>query len=190
MSKALQFSIPIFRSILIVMTLGISPIASGQSFIQMMDFADEKMMEGDYYYAISYYRQAMEYDSNSVEVLWKMAEAQRRYKDYATAEFYYEKVYAKENGLIYPKSIFWLATMEQYNGKYEESLEHWKSCKKVFKRKKKSYEYKKSQQSIRSCLWAMKAIVDTTDIISKPLPPPICTDDAELAPVIYENRLM
>lgn len=162
---------------------------NAQSFTQMMDFADEKIAEGDYYYAIKYYERAMEFDSNSVEVLWKYAEAQRKYKDYKKAEFYYGRVYAKEGGLIYPRSIFWLSTMEQYNGKYESSLEHWKLTKKVFKRKKKGYEYKKSQQSIKSCLWAMKAVNDTTDYLTKALPAPINSKDAELAPVIYDNQL-
>ncbi len=162
---------------------------TAQSFTQMMEFADEKIVEGDYYYAIKYYERAMDIDSNSVEVLWKFAEAQRKYKDYKKAEYYYARVYAKENGLIYPRSIFWLATMEQYNGKYQSSLEHWKLTKKVFKKKKKGYEYKKSQQSIKSCLWAIKAVNDTTDYLTKPLPAPVNSKDAELAPVIYNNQL-
>lgn len=163
--------------------------SSAQSFQQMMEFADEKMMEGDYYYAIKYYERAMDLDSNSVEVLWRFAEAQRRYKDYEKAEYYYARVYAKENALIYPKSVFWLATMEQYNGKYAESLEHWKLTKKVFKKQRKSYEYKKSQQAIKSCLWAIKAVKDTTDYLTNPLPEPVNSPDAELAPVFYKDQL-
>ncbi|MDG1913189.1 MAG: DUF1573 domain-containing protein [Crocinitomix sp.] len=170
--------------------LGLAPHSStAQSFTQMMEFADEKIVEGDYYYALKYYQLAMNLDSNSVEVLWKFAEAQRKYKDYKKAEYYYGRVYAKEGGLIYPKSIFWLSTMEQYNGKYESSLEHWKLTKKVFKKQKKGYEYKKSQQSIKSCLWAIKAVNDTTNYLTNPLPAPVNSKDAELAPVIYDNQL-
>lgn len=185
-----------FRSLSALMVLflilvGAKPTQSfSQSFTQMIEFADQKMVEGDYYYAIKYYKRAMDLDSNSVEVLWKFAEAQRLYKDYEKAEYYYARVYAKENALIYPKSIFWLATMEMYNGKYKEALEHWKLTKKVFKKKKKSYEYKKSQQSIKSCLWAIKAVNDTSDHIVNALPEPVNTDDAELAPVIFENQLL
>src|SRR5687767_10648577 len=79
-----------------------------QSFVQFMDFADQKVIEGDYYYAIQYYKKAMDIDSNSVEVLWKYAEALRMYKDYPAAEYYYLKVYKKEESKIYPMSIFWL----------------------------------------------------------------------------------
>ena len=164
-------------------------IGFGQSYTQMVEFADQKMVEGDYFYAISYYKKAMELDSNSVEILWKMAEAQRKYKAYTSAEYYYSKVYAKENGLIYPQSVFWLATMQQYNGKYEASLENWKLTKKVFKKDKKSYEYKKAQQSMVSCLWAMKNVNDTTDYQVKALPEPVNSKDAELAPVLVNNQL-
>ncbi|MFT5819210.1 MAG: hypothetical protein ACI8ZM_000433 [Crocinitomix sp.] len=180
----------LFKLLLFVFLTSMTPQWSiGQSFTQMMEFADEKMVEGDYYYAIKYYERAMGIDSNSVEVLWKYAEAQRKYKDYRKAEFYYARVYAKENALIYQRSVFWLATMEQYNGKYEASLEHWKLTKKVFKKQKKAYEYKKSQQSIKSCLWAIKAVNDTTDYLTKALPAPVNSKDAELAPVIYDEQL-
>src|SRR5210317_2336546 len=122
----LSLSINLFLKRCLVLVGLTGNLVFGQSFVQMMEFADEKIVEGDFYYAILYYEKAMDIDSNSVEVNWKMAEAQRHYKDYKKAAFYYKKVYAKENALIYPKSIFWLATMEQYNGDYEEALEHWK----------------------------------------------------------------
>lgn len=161
----------------------------GQSYTQYVEFADEKMSEGDYFYAISFYQKAMELDSNSVEIIWKMAEAQRKYKDYKKAAYYYQKTYAKENALIYPKSIFWLATMEKYNGAYEEALTHFKLTKKVFKKQRKGYEYKKAQQEVKSCLWAIKALRDTTDYQVSQLPPPVNSPDAELAPIIYNNQL-
>jgi hypothetical protein len=160
-----------------------------QTITQLIEFADEKAAEGDYYYALHYYNLALKSDSNSVELLWKYAEAQRKYKDYKKAEFYYAKVFSKENGLIYPQSIFWLATMQQYNGKYSESLENWKATKKVYKKDKSSYEYKKAQQAMLSCLWAMKAVNDTTNFVVNPLPSPVNSKDAELAPVFYKNQL-
>ena len=160
-----------------------------QSYSQLVDFADEKMIEGDFVYAVKYYEKAMQLDSISVEINWKYAEALRRYKDYPKAEHYYQIVYEKENAKIYPRSIFWLASMQHYNGKYDESIENWKLCKKVFKKKKKSYEYKKSQAEIKSCLWAKKAILDTTDYELTQLDEPINTKDTELAPFLHDKKL-
>ena len=185
----LSLSINLFLKRCLVLVGLTGNLVFGQSFVQMMEFADEKIVEGDFYYAILYYEKAMDIDSNSVEVNWKMAEAQRHYKDYKKAAFYYKKVYAKENALIYPKSIFWLATMEQYNGDYEEALEHWKLAKKTFKKNRKEYPYKKAQQSIKSCLWAIKAIRDTADYIVGSLPSPVNTPDAELAPFFWSEGL-
>ena len=161
----------------------------GQSYTQYVEFADEKMGENDFHQAIVYYEKAMEFDSTSVEILWKYAEAQRRYKNYPKAESYYALVFDKEGAKIYPESIFWLATMQHYNGKYDEALENWKKAKKIYKKDRKGYMYKKSQQEIISCLWAKKAIVDTADFIVEPLEMPVNTPDAELAPFIYNDKI-
>ncbi|MBL7899566.1 MAG: tetratricopeptide repeat protein, partial [Crocinitomicaceae bacterium] len=169
--------------------LFLSAEAHSQSFTQLMEFADQKVAEGDYYYAIQYYEQAMKIDSNSVEVLWKYAEALRMYKDYPKAENYYLKVYKKEEAKIYPMSIFWLATMEHINGKYLLSMEHWKEAKKVYKKDREGYLYLKSQQEIKSCLWASKAVRDTTDYILEHLPEPVNSKDAEFAPFFHDNKM-
>lgn len=160
-----------------------------QSFTQMVEFADQKVSEGDYYYALQYYQKAMEIDSNSVEILWKYAEALRLYKDYPKAEFYYQKVYAKEGSKIYPLSIFWLATMQHYNGKYAEAVESWKDAKKVYKKDREGYYYLKSQQEIKSCLWASKAVRDTTDYELSRLEEPVNTENAEFAPFFHNGRI-
>jgi len=180
---------PRFARFFFVLIFFFSFSAQSQSFTQMIEFADQKMVEGDYYYAITYYQKAMLIDSNSVEVLWKYAEALRLYKDYPKAEFYYQKVFAKEASKIYPMSIFWLATMQHINGKYLASLEHWKEAKKVYKKEREGYLYLKSQQEMKSCLWASKACRDTSDLILEHLPEPVNTKDAEFAPFFHNNKL-
>ena len=163
--------------------------AQSQSYVQMIDFADKKVEEGDYVYAIYYYKQAMNLDSASVELLWKFAEVQRLYKDYHKAEFYYQKVFDKEDAKIYPMSIYWLATMQHYNGKYKESMENWKQAKKVYKKDREGYLYLKSQQEIKSCLWAIKAVKDTSDLILERLEEPVNTVNAEFAPFFHKGKL-
>ncbi|MBD3638435.1 MAG: DUF1573 domain-containing protein [Crocinitomicaceae bacterium] len=161
----------------------------GQTYDQLVEFADQKMQERDYFYAIKNYERAMKIDSNSVEILWKYAEALRHYKNYPKAELYYSKVYSRENARIYNRSVFWLATMQQYNGKYDEALETWKTAKKVYKKDRDSYEYLKSKQMIVSCLWARRAVRDTSDYIVEPLPQPVNTKNAEFAGTIHNNKL-
>lgn len=179
----------IIKHIVFIFMLAISQVVNGQSYTQMVEFADEKMIEGDYFYAINYYQKAMNLDSNSVEINWKMAEAQRKYKNYVLAEYYYQKVFNKENGKIYPYSIFWLATMQHYNGKYNEAFGSWKTSKKMFKSKRKEYAYKKSLAEFKSCLWAKKAIFDSTDLKIEQLPNNVNSFDSELAPFVANNAL-
>ena len=179
-----------FRTILFLFVMLMSKLAGSQTYIQLVEFADEKVSEGDFYYGIEYYKKAMEIDSASVEINWKMAEAQRRYKNYVLAEYYYQKVYDKETAKIYPKSIFWLSSMQHYNGKYKEASRRWKVSKKIFKRKRKEYAYKKSMQEFRSCLWATKAALDTSEYLVKPLENKVInSQDSELAPFIFDDVL-
>jgi archaellum component FlaF (FlaF/FlaG flagellin family) len=167
----------------------VSKLAVSQTYTQYVDFADEKVVEGDFYYAIEYYKRAMGIDSASVEINWKMAEAQRHYKNYVLAEYYYQKVYDKESAKIYPKSIYWLSSMQHYNGKYKESGRRWKVAKKTFKRKRKEYPYKKSMQEFRSCLWATKEASDTTDYLVKPIENEVInSQDSELAPFVFGDN--
>lgn len=37
-------------------------------------FADEQYKKGDYYYALEYYKLALDVDSNNIDFLWKYAE--------------------------------------------------------------------------------------------------------------------
>jgi len=184
-----QRGLPVFLFMLLLSGIFSRSFTYAQSFVQYMEFADQKIIEGDYYYAIQYYQKAMEIDSNSVEVLWKYAEALRMYKDYPQAEYYFAKVYQKEASKIYPMSIFWLATMQHINGKYTESLESWKEAKKVYKKDREGYLYLKSQQEIKSCLWASKAVRDTTDYRLKHLPEPVNSKDAEFAPLFQNGKM-
>ena len=162
-----------------------------QNYGQLVDYADQKVKQGDYYYALQYYRKAMLIDSVSVEINWKYAEALRLYKDYKKAEYYYQKVYDKETATIYPRSIYWLATMQMYNERYDEALRNWKRTKKIFARKSRdTYEYQKSKQMIMSCLWAKRAIQDTTDYIVRPLDAPVNTPNTEFAPLIFNDKLI
>lgn len=165
--------------------------ASGyaQDFGEMVEYGDEQAAIGDYYHAIKWYRRAMDIDSNSVELLWKYAESLRLYKDYGLAEFYYWKVYSKELGKIYKNSIIRLATMQEYNGNYEDALGSWFKARKIFKKDLDSYEMERAKQGIKSCLWAQKAIRDTSDHIVAILPEPVNSTDSELAPFFHNSRI-
>ncbi len=152
--------------------------------------ADEKYKKGDYYYALELYSKAMEIDSNTIDILWKVAETHRAYKDYRKAEYYYAKVYERELGKIYPSSLLQLGLMQKQNGKYDQAIETFKKAKKKYKDKKKDYLYLKSKQELESTLWAKSRedIVEKGDFVR--LPETVNTKNSEFGHNFVLNELV
>ncbi|MGB0915740.1 MAG: hypothetical protein ACPGVI_06685, partial [Crocinitomicaceae bacterium] len=94
------------RLYLIILFTTLCTALFGQNNLKKyLEFAQEQFDKGDYFYAMEYYEKAMELDSNSVDILWKYAETAKAYKDYRKAEYYYAKVYDREESRIYPSSL-------------------------------------------------------------------------------------
>jgi hypothetical protein len=163
----------------------------GQNLLsKYLKVADEKYQKGDYYYALELYSKAMEIDSNTIDILWKVAEAHRAYKDYRKAEYYYAKVYDRELGAIYPSSLLQLGLMQKQNGKYDAAVETFKRAKKKYSKNKKDYLYLKSKQELESTLWAksMTDIVEKGDFIR--LPETVNTKNSEFGHGFVDGKLV
>ncbi len=152
--------------------------------------AQDKYKNGDYVYALELYEQAMQLDSNSIDILWQYAETLRAYKDYGKATVYYKKVYDRENGLIYPYSQLYYGLMLKQTGNYEEALNTFKKVKSQFKSEKKSYPYLKAVREIESCTWAMEYVGTEDSIIFAHLPKPINSEDSEFGHLIWNEKLV
>ncbi|MBL1280551.1 MAG: DUF1573 domain-containing protein [Fluviicola sp.] len=153
-------------------------------------FAEEQYNKGDYFYALEYYKKAMELDSNTIDILWNVAETHRAYKDYRKAEFYYAKVYDREEAAIYPASLLNWGLMQKQNGKYEEAIKTFKKAKKKYYKKKKSYLYQKAKRELASTVWAKSALIDTVDVTFSQLPKTVNTKNSEFGHFIYDNKLV
>tara|TARA_B100001287_G_scaffold133628_1_gene112501 strand:- start:2322 stop:4571 length:2250 start_codon:yes stop_codon:yes gene_type:complete len=162
-----------------------------QKLKKIIAFADEQYGKRDYYYALKYYKQALEKDSNSIKLLWKYAETLRAYKDYSEAETYYAKVYAREQTKIFPNSLLNLALMQKQNGRYKQALNTFKlSAKKLEKHKNIAF-YNKSLREIESCSWAIENLLDSSEFTPLiHLPETVNTYDAEFGHTIQDNRLI
>lgn len=152
--------------------------------------AEEKYKNGDYFYALELYGKAMELDSNSVAILWNYAETFKAYKDYRKAEYYYKKVYEREEASIYPASLLNVGLMQKHNGKYEEAIETFKKAKKKYSKDKKGYLYNKSKRELESCLWAKSAIKDTLQVDFFRLPETVNTKDSEFGHTLHQGRFL
>ena len=154
-----------------------------------LDFAQEQFDKGDYYYALEYYEKAMQIDSTTIDILWRVAETHRAYKDYRKAEYYYAKVYDGEEAQIYPYSLLQLGLMQKQNGKYPEAIETFKKAKKKYYKDKRGYLYLKSKQELISTLWAQSAI-DDSELSLERLPETVNTKNSEFGHGIFGNELL
>lgn len=134
--------------------------ALGQKQLQkLVQHADAQVRSLDYIEALKYYEQALELDPNSMELHWKMANANAQFKAYKTAAKYYLKVYEQDpEGAIYPNAQLQYALMLKQQSLYKEALAQLKEVKKFFAEDKSAYGYLKAQQEIAACSWVLKQL--------------------------------
>lgn len=179
------------RFLNVIFFLVITNLGFTQTHKQLVSYADENFKAGDYYGASLYYKQAMEMDSADINLLYKYATALRKYNNYPLAEYYYGKITDKDRGgRIFKDAWFWLATMQKNNGNYRESAKSWKKAKSLYKKDKKSYEYKKAVQELISCSYAMRMQYDTLENVRiVHLAEEVNTTQSEFAAVLVDSTL-
>lgn len=179
------------RLYIVILLIFGTTLAFGQNNLsKYLDFAKKQYDKGDYYYALKYYEKALDIDSNTVDILWNYAETLRAYKDYRKAEFYYDKIYEKESGKLYPSSLLNLGLMQKQNGKYDEAIETFKLAKKKYYKNKKGYLYKKAKRELASTIWAQSAVIDSQDGDFERLPETVNTVNSEFGHGIYNGELI
>ncbi|MCX6195834.1 MAG: tetratricopeptide repeat protein [Flavobacteriia bacterium] len=159
---------------------------------KLVDFADEQYKNGDYYYALEYYKQALDRDSTSLELMWKYAETQRAYKNYVDAADYYERVYARDEGAVYPESILYLALMEKQMGAYKNAFSTMKLAKKNYSDDRTTYLYKKATQEVESIAWVLNNLRDSSSIDQAiiRLPENINSNNSEFGHTVHGNSFI
>ena len=178
------------RLYLIVFFIALCFTGSSQKKLKkIISFADEQYEQGDYYYALDYYKQALDQDSNSIELLWKYAETQKAYKNYIEAEKYYGKVYAREQTTIYENSLLNLGLMQKQNGNYKQAIKTFKLSVKKLSGKNASWFYKKSVREVESTKWVLENKKDDLDSLMH-LPLTVNSYDAEFPHDFKDNRLV
>jgi hypothetical protein len=150
-------------AILILFMIAFAATAFSQTQKQWLKHADKSFDEKDYYGASIYYRQAMLVDSNNLSVVYKYAESLRMYNEYKLAKKYYNYVFVKDNVRTFQECLYWLATMQKFNAEYVEARKNFMRFLSSYKQKD-SFYYKKAQQEVKSCEFAMELMRDTVSV--------------------------
>lgn len=116
-----------FNKLLLLLCLLPGFTAFGQSPTkkQYIVKAEEAYADKNFYGALIFYNEALEFDKTDAEVLYKSAESARQFNAYARAaeKYHYLLDTLKDNQ--HPTALFWLANMKQRLGKYDEARKYY-----------------------------------------------------------------
>lgn len=154
-----------FWSTLVALACVFSSFAQSPADYLLM--GDAEVERNNWPAAHGYYSQAFQLDSTSFDVQVKYAESLRNIKEYKTALYYYQEVYSKDEGKLFPEGLYWIASIEKLLGDYESAHRDFRKYVKKNTKDKKSAMYRKSMMEIEACVWAMnyKAPKDAPELI-------------------------
>lgn len=156
----------------------------------MLKTADHEVEKGNYIFAIEIYEELLQKDTLSIDLIWKIAEANRCLKNYKEAENHYKKIIAFKAENQFSTLELMLGLILKSQAKYDEAITFFKMAKKKLATDKKSFGYRKAKHELQSCLWAKQASEYETDTLEfKDLPQKINSFNTELAPIIHNNQL-
>ncbi len=94
----------------------------GQTRQAFLDAAEASFAEKDYYSALHYYKNVLEFRED-IAVLYKAAESARMFNSYRHAADYYQQVVDLEENMEYPLATYWLGEMQKRLGNYDQAKE-------------------------------------------------------------------
>ncbi len=147
------------RLYLIYLLLFCSPLYAQKQVLRLVSHADAQVQELDYIEAIKFYEQALEMQPNDIDIHWKIAEANKQFKDYKRAANYYLKVFEQDSdGQKYPLAQLNYALMLKQQGRYKDALAQFKEIKRFFSDDKQNTAYLKAAQEVIACSWVLKQL--------------------------------
>lgn len=115
------------KTLLIFLFLFISLQAITQTRQAFVRAASSAKLAGDYYSASLYYKQALEFDEDDLEVIYQLAEVSRLYHDYTGAVLGYEKCVLLDTKQRKTLATFYAGEMRKCLGAYAEAQKHFQN---------------------------------------------------------------
>lgn len=94
---------------------------SGQTLKAFLNAGEEALAENDFYNAMYYHANALEFDTTNLDVRYKLAESARQFNAYAVAEEHYQFVLDNDSNNGYPETSLHLANVQQHLGRYQDA---------------------------------------------------------------------
>ncbi len=123
-------------------------------------FADE-----NYYAAMDYYLETIQFDSSNVEMYYRAGEAARNFDSYEKAEELYSFVIAEDNDAQYPFATYHLAHMQQMQGKYDQAKTNYQLYLSQFEGDNQRFT-NKARKEIASLEWSVEMLKNPEESVT------------------------
>jgi len=137
--------------------LGYCGVVDAQSLRAFLKAAEESFIEKDYYSALDYYSNAVEFDTTNAEVNYKVGESARLFSSYKEAEKRFDAAIKYDENNEYPLSQFWSANMKQMQGKYAEAKRGYEMYISEHGGDDQYYT-QRAEKEIKACEWAIEKL--------------------------------
>jgi len=140
-------------------------VGYGQNLGQFISAAEKSFQGEDYYSALSYYLEAIQFDTTDLDVSYNVAESARLFDSYNISKDYYSRVVALDENNNYPLAPFYLGEMSQITGDYESAITYYKL---YLSEQEGEDEYltAKAQKEISSAEWSLEMADNIQENIS------------------------
>ncbi len=163
--------------------LFITGSSHAQNIDRMLDHAKELMDKGDFYQALSLHERLMRIDSNNVGILFGYGKNLSLIGNYKSASQYLLKAYKYDQKREIQMLPYELAESYRNSGDYRSARRYYSRAIRPYRRDRKSYWYRRIDQSKRSASWAIKESRKKTSDKVKAFGPYLNTGNSEFAPL-------
>ncbi len=125
-----------------------------------MEAAENAVLNEDYYSALEYYGEALEFDETNLEVQYKYAEAAKNFHAYTLAEQEFQRTLDLDSTFQFPLTTYHLAEVQQQLGKYQDAKRNYELFLSEYTGKDESL-MTSSRNEIEACNWA----IDQEDVL-------------------------
>lgn len=134
-------------------------LVEGQSLKAFLKAAESSFVEKDYYSALDYYSNAIEFDTTRADLNYKVGESARLFSAYKEAEKRYEAAVQHDENKEFPLSQFWLANMKQQQGKYADAKRGYE----LYISENggdDAYYTQRAEKELKACDWALEKLAN------------------------------
>ncbi len=136
-------------------------LSQAQTLNAFLQAADEAEENEDFYSALVFHSNALEFDTSNINQIYNVARSARLFNAFRLAEEHYARVFDLQTEGEYPNAGFYLALMKMRQGKYEGAAEHFSIYLSEFEGDDEEYS-KRARRLMEASRWAI-------DIVDNPV---------------------